>query len=94
MILPAGCRDCAPEQKTANWLTLCWGAQVFTTPSYANNDEMVVAVNRILQEMNLIKVGERVVIVFGSPIGMVGKTNTLRVHRVKPLDWSTPQGRG
>lgn len=83
-----------PEQKTANWLTLCWGARVFTTPSYANNDEMVVAVNRILQEMNLIKVGERVVIVFGSPIGMVGKTNTLRVHRVKPLDWSIPQGRG
>ena len=80
-----------PEQRTANWLTLCWGAQVFTTPSYASNEEMVLAVNSIMQEMGAVQVGERVVIVFGSPIGVVGKTNTLRVHRIKPLDSDTSQ---
>lgn len=76
-----------PEEATAHWLTLCWGAQVFLTPSYKNNEEMVTAVNRKLQELGLIGVDEHVVIVFGSPIGMVGKTNTVRVHRIKPIDW-------
>ncbi len=46
-----------PETRTAHWLTLCWGAQVVQTPSYESNEEMVVAVNRILQEMGLVKVG-------------------------------------
>ncbi len=72
-----------PEEKTAHWLTLCWGAQVFTTPSYPSNEDMVVAVNEIMQDLGLVKVGDPVVIVFGSPIGLIGKTNTLRVHRIK-----------
>ncbi len=82
-----------PEPRTANWMTLCWGAQVITTPSYPNNEEMVTAVNRKLQEMKMIDVDERVVIVFGSPIGVAGKTNTLRIHRIKPLEWEeSPTG--
>ncbi|MPM96354.1 Pyruvate kinase [bioreactor metagenome] len=75
-----------PEEKTAHWLTWCWGAQVFTTPSYPSNEDMVVAVNEIMQDLGLAKVGDPVVIVFGSPIGVIGKTNTLRVHRIKERD--------
>lgn len=75
-----------PDEQTAHWLTLCWGAQVYLTPSYDSNEEMVIAVNRKLQKMGMIKVDERVVVVFGSPIGQVGKTNTLRVHRIKALE--------
>lgn len=75
-----------PEQKTAKWLTLCWGAQVFITTSYPDNEHMVSAVNEIMQDMNLVKPDEHVVIVFGSPLGVAGKTNTLRVHRVKKLN--------
>lgn len=81
-----------PDDKTANWLTLCWGAQVIKTQTYQTNEEMVTAVNRRLLELGLIEVDERVVIVFGSPIGVAGKTNTLRVHRVKPIDWAEPGG--
>ncbi len=77
-----------PEQRTAHWLTLCWGAQVIMTPTYTRNEEMVTAVNSILLERDMINVGERVVIVSGSPMGQVGKTNTLRVHRIKPVEWS------
>ncbi|WIY81636.1 pyruvate kinase [Propionimicrobium sp. PCR01-08-3] len=72
-----------PEEKTAHWLTLCWGAQVFTTESYASNEDMVTAVNEIMQDLGLVKADEHVVIVFGSPIGVIGKTNTLRVHRIR-----------
>ncbi|MFT8396256.1 pyruvate kinase [Propionibacterium sp.] len=76
-----------PEVKTASWLTLCWGTQVFKTPAYGSNEEMVTAVNRALQEFGLAGPGDVVVIVFGSPIGMVGKTNTMRIHRLKSQDW-------
>lgn len=76
-----------PEAKTAQWLTLCWGAQVFHTPSYSSNEEMVTAVNRTLQDLGLAVPDDVVVIIFGSPIGMVGKTNTMRIHRLKPIDW-------
>ncbi len=79
-----------PDDKTANWLTLCWGAQVIKTSTYGSNEEMVTAVNRTLLERELIEVDERVVIVFGSPIGVAGKTNTLRVHRVKDINWHEP----
>lgn len=79
-----------PDEQTAHWLTLCWGARVYLTPPYPNNEEMVTAVNRILQEMGMVEVDDRVVVVFGSPIGQVGKTNTLRVHRIKPIDWAHP----
>lgn len=77
-----------PERRTAHWLTLCWGAQVITTPSYNRNEDMVTAVNQILLERGMIEVGERVVIVSGSPMGVAGRTNTLRVHRIKPIEWA------
>lgn len=78
-----------PENHTARWLTLCWGAQVMQTPEFDNQEQMVTEVNRILQEQDLIKIDERVVIVSGSPMGLVGKTNNLRVHRIRPLDWNS-----
>ncbi len=76
-----------PLQSTAQWMTLCWGTQVIITPSYNRTEEMVTAVNQILQERGMIEVGERVVIVSGSPMGQVGNTNTLRVHRIRPIEW-------
>ena len=76
-----------PEERTAHWLTLCWGAQVLQTPQFGSNEEMVTEVNRALQERGLVDVDDYVVIVFGSPIGQVGRTNTLRIHRIKPYDW-------
>ena len=72
-----------PEVQTAHSLTLCWGAQVYITPSYPSNEDMVEAVNEIMQDMGLVEVDDHVIAVFGSPIGLAGKTNTVRVHRIK-----------
>ncbi len=46
---------------------------------------MVEAVDRHLRDRGMIEVGERIVIVSGSPMGIPGKTNNLRVHKVKEL---------
>ena len=45
---------------------------------------MVQAVAAILVEDGLVEMGERIVIVSGSPMGVPGKTNSLRVHKIKP----------
>ena len=42
-------------------------------------------------QAGLVEVGERVVIVAGSPMGLAGKTNLLRVHRIQAHDWTEEQ---
>jgi pyruvate kinase len=47
-----------------------------------HTDEMMGQVDEILLAKGLAKVGEEVVVVAGTPPGVAGSTNTLRVHRV------------
>ena len=48
--------------------------------------EMVESLDNYLRSHGMVEVGERVVILSGLPMGVVGKTNNLRVHRFKDLD--------
>ena len=73
-----------PDESTRQEMTLVWGATARTTPEFSNVEEMVQAVEAILVEDGLVEVGERIVIVSGSPMGVPGKTNSLRVHKIKP----------
>lgn len=76
-----------PDTQTSHWLTLCWGAQVYTTPNFKATEEMVTFVNKRIQEELDVKEGDYIVIVHGSPMGMVGKTNTMRVHKMRDRTW-------
>lgn len=73
-----------PEQSTQQTMTLSWGVHTHMTPEFYNQEDMVDAVDRFLRQRDMIEVGERIVIVSGSPMGVPGKTNNLRVHRIKP----------
>lgn len=73
----------SPEHSTRQAMTLSWGVETHMTPSFGNQDEMVEAVNAFLRERSMVEVGERIVILSGSPMGVPGKTNTLRVHKIK-----------
>ncbi|MBB1512651.1 MULTISPECIES: pyruvate kinase [unclassified Tessaracoccus] len=75
----------SPERSTQQTMTLSWGVDTQITPEFAEQEEMVEAVDRHLRDRGMIEVGERIVIVSGSPMGIPGKTNTLRVHKVKEL---------
>ncbi|MHA6512222.1 pyruvate kinase [Tessaracoccus sp. Z1128] len=75
----------SPEKSTQRTMTLSWGVDTQVTPEFAEQEEMVEAVDRHLRERGMIEVGERIVIVSGSPMGIPGKTNNLRVHKVKEL---------
>ncbi|MDO5682483.1 MAG: pyruvate kinase [Propionibacteriaceae bacterium] len=73
-----------PDERTRKILTLVWGITSFQIPEVDTTEEMVQMVDRALTASGRVSVGDRVVIVSGSPVGVPGKTNALRVHKIQP----------
>ena len=71
-----------PNAHVANRLSLVWGAQVFLVPKVNHTDGMFDQVDTTVLEEGLCKAGDEVVVVAGTPPGVSGSTNTLRVHKV------------
>lgn len=71
-----------PDQGTYNRLALSWGIEPMITPMVSHTDEMVKQADRLLIDSARALVGENVMIVAGSPPGIPGSTNAMRVHRV------------
>jgi pyruvate kinase len=63
-------------------LALTWGVETFIVPEVRHTDEMVHEVDAALVALNRCAIGDKIVIVAGSPPGSPGKTNALRVHRI------------
>ncbi len=71
-----------PERAVYNQLALSWGIESMITLSVDHTDEMVKQVDSVLLESNRVQAGEYVIIVAGSPPGIPGSTNAMRVHRL------------
>jgi pyruvate kinase len=71
-----------PVQDVRSWLSVVWGIETFLVPSVNHTDEMVRQVDRHLVEIGRCTEGDTVVIVAGSPPGIPGSTNALRIHRI------------
>jgi pyruvate kinase len=71
-----------PEVGTCNRLALSWGVESMLTAVVEHTDEMVKQIDSILIESKRAKVGENIIIVAGSPPGIPGSTNAMRVHRI------------
>ena len=71
-----------PEQAVRSQLALVWGVETFLVPFVRHTDEMVLQVDQALLAAERAQRGDLVVIVAGSPPGVVGSTNAMRVHRV------------
>ena len=71
-----------PNQGTRSQLALTWGVETFLVPAVKHTDEMAMQVDETLLGLGRVQEGENVVIVAGSPPGLPGSTNALRVHRV------------
>ncbi len=71
-----------PEEGTYNRMALSWGVEPAITPMVKHTDEMVKQADTILIQSGRAKEGENVIIVAGSPPGIPGSTNAMRVHRV------------
>ena len=70
------------EQSTRSRLALTWGVETFLVPFVWHTDQMVMQVEEALLRERRCQRGDLVVIVAGSPPGVSGTTNALRLHRV------------
>jgi pyruvate kinase len=70
----------SPNAKTRRRMALYWGVIPREMPHMRDSDHLVDWCTGDLMAAGLASPGERVVIVFGAPIGVSGSTNTIRVH--------------
>jgi pyruvate kinase len=71
-----------PNEDVANRLSLVWGSRTYLVPKVDHTDAMFDQVVKTVLEEGLCKAGDEVVVVAGTPPGVSGSTNTLRVHKV------------
>lgn len=71
-----------PNLQTSRELSLVWGAQTYLVPKVEHTDAMFEQVDKSVLDQGLCKFGDEVVVVAGTPPGVSGSTNTLRVHKV------------
>ncbi|WP_036492986.1 MULTISPECIES: pyruvate kinase [Nocardioides] len=71
-----------PEARTRSQLSLTWGVETFQGAEVEHTDEMVRQVDEALIHIGRVKEGDLVVIIAGSPPGIPGSTNALRIHRM------------
>jgi pyruvate kinase len=71
-----------PDAAIRRRMALIWGIESFVVDRVTHTDEMFHQVDDILLREGLAVIGDKVVVISGSPPGVSGSTNDLRVHRV------------
>ncbi|MDN3263750.1 pyruvate kinase [Streptomyces sp. CSDS2] len=71
-----------PEPATRSQLALTWGTETFLGPHVDSTDAMVEQVDELLLQYGRCRKGDMVVITAGSPPGVSGSTNMVRVHHI------------
>ncbi|MFJ8543164.1 pyruvate kinase [Streptomyces sp. NPDC093586] len=71
-----------PEPATRSQLNLTWGVETFLGPRVDSTDAMVDQVDELLTEYGRCEKGDVVIITAGSPPGVSGTTNLVRVHHI------------
>ncbi|MEE1930517.1 pyruvate kinase [Streptomyces sp. TRM 70351] len=79
-----------PDPVTRAQLCLTWGVETFLGPTVQTTDEMVDQVDEHLLKVGRCGRGDMVVITAGSPPGMPGTSNLVRVHHIGEEDAPRP----
>lgn len=80
-----------PDPETRRRMELTWGARSYLVDRVATTDEMFAQVDHVMLDHDRLEIGDKVVIIAGSPPGVVGTTNTLRIHRVGEATHQLPE---
>ncbi|MEV1009497.1 pyruvate kinase [Streptomyces sp. NPDC049881] len=70
------------EPATRNQLTLSWGVETTVVPNVNHTDEMVELCDAELSRLGRYESGDTMIITAGSPPGVAGTTNMVRVHHL------------
>ena len=71
-----------PDEGIRRRMNLTWGIESFKVERVTHTDAMYQQVDEILLEKKVAAIGDKVVVISGSPPGIPGSTNDLRVHVV------------
>jgi pyruvate kinase len=69
-----------PDPGIRSRLALSWGVETFLVPRVTTTDELMHQVDDVLLGIDRCTRGEKVVVIAGSPPGIPGSTNDMRVH--------------
>jgi pyruvate kinase len=71
-----------PEESVRRRMSLNWGVESFVVSRVTHTDQMVAQVDEALKSTGRAVNGDKVIIISGSPPGIPGTTNDIRVHKV------------
>ncbi len=75
----------SPDQAIRRRIAFYWGVETRIMEPVRNSDIMCEMVSNQLLADGLAKAGDRIVLVFGSPLGVPGQTNSIRLHQIPCL---------
>jgi len=86
-------RAFATDEAIRRRMALTWGIQSFLVERVERTDDMFGQVDRELLREGLVEPGDKVVVISGSPPGIAGSTNDMRVHVIGAIEnppvWET-----
>lgn len=71
-----------PHEHIRRRMVLTWGVKSYLVDAVTHTDQMFGQVDDLLLGEGLAEAGDKVVVIAGSPPGIAGSTNDLRVHKV------------
>ena len=72
-----------PSPAVARQLSASFGVYAVLAPEVSTTEDMLLQMERVLEARRLLVSGDNVVFVVGQPIGEVGSTNLMKLHRLK-----------
>ena len=72
----------APDPAVRRRMAVTWGIQSTLVEHVSHTDRMFIQVDDYLLSNELAEVGDKVVVISGSPPGIIGSTNDIRIHKV------------
>ncbi|MDH3626527.1 MAG: pyruvate kinase [Acidobacteriota bacterium] len=72
----------SPSRKVCRQLRVHWGIEPRKLPNLRSIEALMAALDDVLLEQEWVQPGDIVVVLSGSPIGVTGTTNLMKVHRV------------
>ncbi|WEG10539.1 pyruvate kinase [Microbacterium horticulturae] len=71
-----------PDPSIRRRMAITWGIQSSLVEHVPHTDRMFIQVDEHLLGNKLAEVGDKVVVISGSPPGIIGSTNDIRIHKV------------
>jgi pyruvate kinase len=70
------------NESAARQLSVCFGVEPILAPDVKSTDLMLLQMEDILVKLGRLKAHDNVVFVAGQPIGRIGSTNLIKLHRI------------